>query len=117
MASGAIDPPQPERRAGVPSRPWGPGYGHSHVWRLRRAEALRAEDAAFCSALRDQCTGSCRLLVTPDPDPSPPPSTSIPTPTLALPIPLTLGRALINTARCAAASGDAIGRGSPRLTP
>ena len=43
VSSGPIDPPQPERRAGVPSRPWGPGYSHSHVWRLRRAEALRAE--------------------------------------------------------------------------
>ena len=116
VASGTIDPPQPERRAGVPSRPWGPGYSHSHVWRLRRAEALRAEDAAFCSALRDQCTGSCRLLVTPVPDPNPPPLTLTPTPTLTLTLLLTLGRALINPARCAAPSGDATGRDSPLLT-
>ena len=59
-ASGAIDAPQSERRAGVRSRPW----GHSYLRRLRRAEALRAEDAAFCSALREQCAGlSCRLRV------------------------------------------------------
>ena len=59
-ASGTIDAPQSERRAGVRSRPW----GHSYLRRLRRAEALRAEDTAFCSALRDQCAGlSCRLRV------------------------------------------------------
>ena len=113
-ASGAIDPPQTERRAGVPSRPW----DHSYMWRLRRAETLRAEDAAFCSALRDQCTGSCRLLVTLT-------RTRTRTRTLSLTLALTLtptltltlGRVLISTAGCAAASCDAAGRGSPRHDP
>jgi hypothetical protein len=46
VARGAACPPQLDRLAEVRGRPW------AYSWRRRRANALLAEDAAFCAALR-----------------------------------------------------------------